>query len=147
MIGLSNAEAVRGKVLEIQSKMLDAQAFAFQAQEERATLIERVGELEKEVARLKAWDAEKQRYQLEEVSPGAVAYVLKPTMRGGEPMHLLCANCYQADKKRFLQAHRGDASFTYHKCPECGDEVRTKKSPSPPRQLTANTRAPTDRGW
>jgi hypothetical protein len=55
------------------------------------------------VASLKAWDAEKQRYHLEQVSPGAMAYVLKNEAQGTEPIHWLCASCYNNGKKSILQ--------------------------------------------
>jgi hypothetical protein len=140
MVGLHDAQAVQTKVIELNAKILEAQSSALLANDERSALIERVGHLEKELARLKAWEAEKQRYELKEIAAGALAYVPKESMRGTEPMHWLCANCYQNDKKCFLQAHRADASFIYHKCQECGGEIRLPKPPSPPRQAIATTR-------
>jgi len=129
MIGLSNAESVRGKVLEIQSKMLDAQAFAFAAQEERTALVERVRDLEKEVTALKAWGAEKKNYELKRVAIGAFARVGKEEMRGAEPNHWLCDNCYQHSKKSTLQGHGRDpcdARTTIYKCgdQQCGAMIR-----------------------
>jgi hypothetical protein len=45
-----------------------------------------VANLEKEVATLKAWDADKKRYKLTELRPGVTAYMLKEGMEDGEPM-------------------------------------------------------------
>lgn len=83
-------------VIELQEKILGAQAA-------QAALIEQVSDLEKEVAALKAWDAEKQRYKLTEVRPGATAYALKEGVEDGETKHYLCASCYQHANKSILQ--------------------------------------------
>jgi hypothetical protein len=103
MVGLRDAEVIRGKVFELQTKMLDAQSFAFAAHDERASLIQKISDLEKELANLKAWETEKQRYDLKDVGRGSLAYVIKESMRGSEPPHQICANCYEQGHKRFLQ--------------------------------------------
>jgi hypothetical protein len=54
---INDATVRNAAVIELQEKILAAQA-------EQTALVVRVGELEKEVADLKAWDAEKQRYEL-----------------------------------------------------------------------------------
>jgi hypothetical protein len=135
MVGLHDTQTVQAKVIELNAKILEAQSNAFVANDEHAALIERVNQLEKEVAHLKAWEVEKQRYELKEVAPGAVAYAPKESMRGTEPMHLLCANCYQNETKRFLQAQRSDVGHVYHKCQECGGEIRIPKPPKPPVEV------------
>lgn len=83
-------------VIELQEKILGAQAA-------QAALVERIGDLEKEVTRLKAWDAEKQRYKLDQLRPGVVAYSPKEELANGEPPHQLCAACYDAGFKSFLK--------------------------------------------
>lgn len=93
--GIHDAVAHDRAVIELQKEILSAQAAQF-------TLIEQVGDLEKEVARLKAWDADKQRYKLTELRPGAIAYALKEGMDNGEPAHKLCAACYEAGFKSYL---------------------------------------------
>ena len=124
MIGLANAEATRGKVLEIQGKMLDAQNFAFAAQEERSALVERVCTLEKEVADLKAWGAEKETYELKTIDGGAFAYVKKKTVQTTEPPHWLCAACYQENQKRILQFDKQHERWHLYKCPRCSAQIR-----------------------
>jgi hypothetical protein len=76
------------------------------------------------MTRLEAWDAEKQRYALTELSRGAFAYLVKPEARGTEPLHCLCAACYQNGKKAILQFlidQFGTAHFT---CPACRTEFQ-----------------------
>jgi rubrerythrin len=86
-------------------------------------MLERVRELEAQIGRLKAWDAEKAHYDLKEVDSGAYAYVLKPTANTGEPPHWLCAACYNdhkailQDSGRNIKKKRDDQ--TVYKCPDC----------------------------
>jgi hypothetical protein len=118
MIGLRDAQALQTKVIELNTRILAAQSSAFAAGDERSTLIERIGTLEEEVASLKAWEAEKQRYELQRLPPGVFVYALKNGMERGEPPHRLCATCYQRDKKRILQEDDG-----YAECHECGSKL------------------------
>jgi hypothetical protein len=84
-------------VIDLQREILAAQAA-------QSALIENVGKLEKEVTALKAWDADKQRYQLVTMAPGVLAYSPKESMENGEPEHHLCTSCYQSGLKSILVA-------------------------------------------
>src|ERR1700676_1598778 len=83
-------------VIELQEKILAAR-------EAQSALLDRVGELEKEVAKFETWDTEKKRYELKALRVDVFAYMLKPEARGTEPPHWLCANCYENGKKSFFQ--------------------------------------------
>jgi predicted nuclease with TOPRIM domain len=89
-IGLHNAVAFRERQIEFQGKIIDAQNALSALQEERTTLIETIREREEEIARLKAWEAEKQKYELQDVGHGAFAYVRKTDAEPAEPPHWLC---------------------------------------------------------
>lgn len=137
MINLRDAAAFNTKMIEFQTAIIDAQDRALAANEERSVLIQRVSGLEKQIAQLEAWEAEKQRYELKEVSQSAFAYVLKPEASAAEPSHWICARCYQHGKKSILQG-RGDVWGTEpFKCHECGNEiifVHSSDSAVPPRK-------------
>lgn len=105
-------------VIELQEKILTAQ----QAQ---ASLIERISDLEKEVAAFETWSAEKQRYELKDVGLGTLAYVVKETMRGTEPPHQICASCYQRNKKSILQPRDiGHDQLLICPAPECKAQIK-----------------------
>jgi hypothetical protein len=127
MIGLRDAHIIQEKVIELQRSILEAQNSAFTAQNERAALVERIRAFEEEVASLKAWDAEKERYELKDVgSPGVsvFAYAVKPEAHGPEPFHLLCVKCYENHKKGYLQAmQRLEMRRRVYQCSECKSEV------------------------
>jgi hypothetical protein len=103
MKDLRDWSIVQSKVIELQSTILEAQSGLFAANEERSALIEKIRQLEKQVADLEAWNSEKERYALTDVGGGNVAYLPKPSMRGTGPAHYMCANCYEQRKKSILQ--------------------------------------------
>lgn len=147
MIGLRDAAAFQAKAIEFQSKILDAQNAAFAAQEERSALVERVHDLEQEVARLEAWDAEKQRYELKDVGSGALAYALKNEAGGTEPPHWICAKCYEDGKKSILQPEtRNPGRTEWMVCHRCDADIIVEGEREPPRPTQANTKR-TLRGW
>jgi len=129
MIGLHDTQAFQLKVLEFNGALIDAQTKIFAVNEARATLVERVRELEEQVTKLKAWEAEKQHYELKAISKRSFAYVLKADAQGTEPPHQICAGCYQRGKKSILQiearntASRALAIPQMYICPECKNKI------------------------
>jgi hypothetical protein len=125
MVGLHDAKVVDAKVIELNRAILEAQSHALAANDERAALIEQVHDLQKEVADLKAWGAEKQNYELKAVCPGSFAYVPKPSAQSTEPIHWLCPTCYTTAKKSFLQRTGpfSGVSVVKYKCFSCNTEI------------------------
>jgi hypothetical protein len=117
-----NDATVRDRaVIELQKEILGAQVA-------QAALVERVSYLEKEMTRFETWDAEKQRYELKQVAPGAFAYSVKPGARGAEPAHWICAACYQNRKKFVLQempmrVPQAGGLVSLWACPACSAKI------------------------
>ncbi|HXL68809.1 MAG TPA: hypothetical protein VN930_08625 [Xanthobacteraceae bacterium] len=126
---IDDAARRNAAVIELQEKILVAR-------EAQSALLDRVGELEKEVASFETWNAEKQRYQLKQLARGgaALAYALKPDAQPSEPFHCICASCYQRRIKSILQFERTvlvGSSEQILKCPLCGAETHTEGWPPP----------------
>lgn len=123
MIGLRDAEAFRAKSIELQAVVLDAFDKAIEAREAHSAQADRIRALETEVANLKGWDAERQKYELKRVAWNNVAYMLKKDERGTEPPHWLCPNCFAKDEKTFLvgAGEQKGRSWVY-KCFRCKAE-------------------------
>jgi hypothetical protein len=110
---------VQTKVIELQTLIMSAQSDALSAQSDQFTLLERIRNLEAEIAQARAWDAEKLRYQLKEFPTGAFADVLKQDAADCEPPHRICPNCYQQGLKSILQTiyrERGGEVVHCHRC-------------------------------
>src|SRR6516162_64256 len=102
MMGLRDSAKLLEANVEFNQQLLAIQKALLDAHTEQTTLIQTVRQHEEEIARLEAWEAEKQRYELERLPPGIFIYSLKPVMASGEPMHSICQTCYQRGKKRIL---------------------------------------------
>ena len=137
MNDISDINLIPTKIFELTREIMSAQACALAVQSEQFDLLQSKRDLEEEIVRLKAWSTEKYRYELKNVAPGAVAYVVKAKMQGSEPVHWICANCFQSGKKRFLNESHSDLNFVYHKCQECAGKIRIRKTSSPPGEALA----------
>ncbi len=129
MIGLRDGAAFQEKRIELQSKLLDAQQFIFTVHDERAADIQRISTLEKEIANMRKWEAEKEKYQLETISAGGrggevFAYSRKEGMEPAEPPHKICANCYQNGEKSILQSeYRMPGMDHFLACSKCKSDI------------------------
>ena len=122
MIELKGAADVNAKAIELQSIILSAQSSALAANSEQFTLLQRVRQLEEELAKPKQWETEKQRYELVSLEgDGSVfAYRLKEDAAGTEPSHYICAHWNEERKKSLLQSTKYDSGRAVSlRCPRC----------------------------
>jgi hypothetical protein len=130
-LNAANTQAAINDVkLDLQARIFDAREALTAAQEAQAAALSRIRELEQEIVQMKNWEGEKQRYEFKELATGVTAYVVKEAMRGTEPEHQICANCYQQGKKSILQAEFwpvGRASVLV--CHGCGSVLYVKGQP------------------
>jgi hypothetical protein len=127
MLDVRDADRMQTKISELTREIMSVQSCALAAQSSQLEVLQSMRGLEDELAKLKAWNLERYRYELQSVGPGAMAYVLKQSMRGTEPVHWICANCFQSGKKRFLNESHFDLHFVYYKCHECTGKIRIRK--------------------
>ena len=123
MLSLHDMQAVQGKVIELQGVILAAQSSALAAQSDQFALLERVRNLEAKIVKLEAWNAEKQRYELTEVGTGVFTYILKAPMKGPQPIHCICSECYEHGHKSVLQWAGNMYGSVTLKCPKCKTEI------------------------
>ena len=104
LLSLRKSEPIKPELSELLTVVGMATMAAATAQTDHLAMTNRVRELEKEIARMKAWDAEAEKYQLQEVGLGAFALVYQPGVDDPQPVHWLCTNCAEAKRKSILQA-------------------------------------------
>jgi hypothetical protein len=120
MAGLRDAAKILENSIELNRKIADVQIALNTALTEQSTLVKTIHDQEEEIARLKAWDAEKKRYELKAVYDGGVfAYVPKVGAENGEPPHWLCTNCYQQHQKSILQRGEPYRHLWIFRCSRC----------------------------
>jgi hypothetical protein len=118
---------------KMHGEVLAAMQGAIAAQTRQAALLDEVSALKKRVTDLEAWETEKQRYELVALAPNVMAYSIKETMRGTEPPHYICANCYQAGRKIFLNQQVQGVYLDVYLCGGCREELRINKGGDGPR--------------
>ncbi|MCK1402767.1 hypothetical protein IVB45_23000 [Bradyrhizobium sp. 4] len=123
------------------SVAIDLQEKILSAREAQTALLERISELEKQVAQFEKWDAEKENYQLTAIYADTLAYARKSDAIGAVPLHYICANCYEDRKKRILQ--RADAAHLM--CPDC--KIRLRFDSEEAKQFNRPNFRPRSDGW
>ena len=124
MVGLRDDTEFNQKLIEFQSKLIDANNAAFEAQDERAALLNEIERLNKQIASLEAWESEKQRYQLTQLAPGTTVYMVTEEARGAEPEHCICTNCYEGGRKAILHIMKDQFGAVHITCPNCKTELK-----------------------
>src|SRR5258708_4023297 len=64
LIGLKTMSEVQAKAMELNQKIITAQHDLFAANAALVASSQRIAELEKQIAQMKAWDEQKKRYKL-----------------------------------------------------------------------------------
>lgn len=131
LLSLHTAAEVQSKALELNQALIDAQHQIFAANAAQSELIDRVRELEGEIARMKNWDAEKQRYKLAAPFPGCMVFAVQKSMSNGETAHYLCATCFNRGQPSILQSREGRMTkegrvFSSFICTACKSEAFTQ---------------------
>lgn len=100
------ASDARAHVSELYYVILSTQAATLEGYAKQRSLLDEIRNLEEQLARIRAWEEEKQRYRLHGFNSGSFAYALKPESARSEPAHHLCATCYNKGHKTILQGNR-----------------------------------------
>lgn len=103
-------------IIELQQKILEAQAATTDARQQ-------LQELEARLSDRNAWDAKAARYALKDYGGVTFAYELRQDQANGEPIHRLCPNCFEDKKRGILQFQfRSDNGQDRYECASCKRE-------------------------
>lgn len=122
---LNTMVEVQAKAIELQQILLSVQSSALNAQAEQFSLIQTIRELEKEVAEIKAWQAQKLRYKLVSPWDGTLVYALTQESAQSEPPHWLCTMCFEAGGKGFYSSQNKSNRLLLI-CDKCKGELQTQ---------------------
>jgi Zn finger protein HypA/HybF involved in hydrogenase expression len=125
LLSIHTTTEIQAKVIELNQVLIDAQHQIFAANTAQSAMVERVRQLEGQIAAMENWNAEKQRYQLASPHTGAMVQALKKAMSNGEIAHYLCANCFQRGRKSVLSIGNDKDRWTFWGCPECKSKALT----------------------
>ncbi len=139
MSKITTTAEVQAKAVELQQIILSAQSGALEAQGAQFALLQRIRSLEEKLTQVKAWETEKQKYQLYKFESGTFAYVLKEDAGAAEPSHYICASCYENQRKSILQSGRNGPARTLD-CHCCTSQIVLSGRPDSPTIPVAASR-------
>lgn len=134
---------IRAKVIAMNNALLDAQQRMFDAHLSHAEMLERMRKLESDLAKYQDWEQERKRYQLHQTEAGGLVYRIKPEAQGSEPVHDICAKCYEDGIKSLMQSAPDANWHLMVACHRCNSQVKVKRYqiPTPsPRRITRSMR-------
>lgn len=126
--GTTNAHEIEDRVLDLKRALSDALSSQIEAQQFQAAILTRNRELEEKIVQLEKRTADKDHYELKPIGSGAVAYMLKPGMRGSETPHWLCPACFERGNKSVFQV---TAMFPgKYRCARCETTTQADRLPA-----------------
>lgn len=123
LVGIKDTSVIHSKITELNAQILAAQSSALAANIDQFTLLQSVRDLEEEVRKLKAWDAEKQNYELKQIRSGVFVFAPKEGVTEGRPDYYLCATCYEQRIKSILQKEVREPRADVWVCNTCQSEI------------------------
>ena len=129
LLGAKTSAAINAAVVELNSHLLTVQREAMAANAEQFAMVEEIRTLKEEIATMKAWGSEKERYKLTTIGDtGIGTYALQEAMSNSEPPHYLCTHCYEDGRKSILSPRKRKNSRIMFVCGKCGEESHTMYS-------------------
>jgi hypothetical protein len=115
--------AVTQKAIELQSAIISLQTAIMSIQSQNQELLAENDRLKQQLAAIKNWEAETQKYHLKEVARGVFVYLLNEDQSGAQPSPWFCYNCYEKQQKSILQ--RGPKTLHGHSysCANCDNTI------------------------
>jgi predicted Holliday junction resolvase-like endonuclease len=114
---------INSAVIDIQRVLLDAQASALQDRQRQMELMKNIEDLERKITEFQNDILDKSRYHLTEFPTGNFAYVLKIDRANGDPIHKICANCFNEGVKTILQIIRKHSGGELAQCKRCEKSI------------------------
>jgi len=103
LVGIRDTAKLQDEIVKFNSIIIGAQSEIMASQNEQASMVRKIGELEKECMRLSDWEAERKRYARKEVATGVFVYIENDYVGKFENAHKYCCNCLDNYKKSTLQ--------------------------------------------
>lgn len=127
LVGVRDQTVLQSQLIDLQQKILDAQASTTSARAEQDALQEQCRLLQRRIDELEDWNVESAGYSLRAVAPGVLVYA--PNDSG--VAHFLCPTCFNSKQKSIIQKTQATrhGEFYIHRCFKCSTEFEFEKRP------------------
>lgn len=124
-------DAVREKVQELLDTIIPLQSFVISLQTTVSTVNKEKEALEQKLREIENWRQEASSYELTQIASGVYTYTKKKTIESSEPVHYLCAKCYNDQRKSILQRVNKTMAGVKYICHTCKSEFLDHSQSSP----------------
>ncbi|KQX98729.1 hypothetical protein ASE23_24105 [Rhizobium sp. Root73] len=115
--------ALKKKLTEMSNLILAAHSAVVSTQAQLMGMMQENFELQSKLSRVEQWEDTAARYLLKDFGGGTYAYELKTELVDSEPHHLVCANCFQTQRKSVLQfSHNTPTQQRLFRCRACSED-------------------------
>jgi len=104
------------EIIKVQSGIIEVQAEHSKLQQDNHDLTQKLNSIE-------TWEKEKEKYILKEICEKVFVFERKASEQGEEPIHWLCARCFNQNKKSILQLKLKANNGYHYMCHSCGREI------------------------
>lgn len=94
---------VKKKSSELTNIIISLQQTISLAHAKNHEITEINNKLRSQIMKMSNWQKEAKRCEFHELSPGVLVFKLKKDHHNSEPLHYLCPNCHQDERKSILQ--------------------------------------------
>ena len=134
ILSLNKDVAVNEKAIELLSNILSLQKDLLSLQSEYGELLKSKGDLEEQLKQFDTWSKTESQYKLDEVSSGIFVRSPNNLDESKEPMHWLCAHCWEDKIKSILQLDHSGETYKKYICPRCKNTIEVRHGNPFPRK-------------
>ena len=131
---------LKTKTSELYNSIISLQNGVMSMQAENHSLLQENQSLHQKLMEVETWEKEKSKYKLQEISPQVFVYASKATSDSTEPLHWVCAKCYNQGVKSILQLKNKAYSGHYYTCHNCNSDICDHSKAQQPQRRVINKR-------
>jgi hypothetical protein len=114
---ISKDAAVNKKAVELTNAIIALQKYIMSVQAQYAKVVDAKRDLEKKLMEAEDWSKTQSHYDLKKLRSGFLVRSPNKLHPSPQPLHWLCANCYDKKNKSVLQPEQGEEYQLV--CPQC----------------------------
>jgi len=126
VMSLKTMAEVQSVAIDLNQKIISAQNDIFAAQAAQSGLVQKLHNLEEQIAEMRHWEEQKKNYRLAEPwGGGGLVYGVKESCKQSEGPHWICTKCYDDGRRSILNPIKDAKFYIVMTCPTCKAQIHT----------------------